>query len=295
MIPIEQDCVNSFILQETIDTENTRNQQSIVNSVNVLRNASNNTYSSSTTGRNSHSNQFKSSTFPALENFVRNKLATRKGINGSIRSWSVELDHRTKNDMRSFSCGEYDELSHSIITYQIKDNRWCECIQRCHKSNNIMWHVSIGDLTYWQSCHDPDCRLSSFRGERRDLPANVKAEISTYLNEKFEDLDDSFEKALLDISFSQSPRQPSRPRQSNVRRNSGDGSTEECFEKDFDVDESFEREMLKLDLSDTNQTKAANETNIEGGIEKENDAKIPVTSEFEIDEEFEQALMNLKI
>ena len=159
-----------------------------------------------------------------------------------------------------------------------------------------MWHISIGDLTYWQSCHDPDCRQSSFRGERRDLPANVKVEISTYLNEKFEDLDDSFEKALLDISLSQSPRQPSRPSQSNVRRNSGYRNAEDdSFEKDFDVDESFEREMLNLDLSDTNQTRAPDVTNIEGGIEKENDAKIPVKSDFEIDEEFEKALMNLKI
>jgi hypothetical protein len=72
------------------------------------------------------------SPFSELDKFVGTNLATRNGLNGSIRSWSQEIDCEMK----------------SIITYQIKDNRWCENIQRPHKSNNIMWHVSISE--YWQ-------------------------------------------------------------------------------------------------------------------------------------------------
>jgi DNA-directed primase/polymerase protein len=74
------------------------------------------------------------SPFFELDKFVTTHLATRYGLNGSIRSWSQEGDGSMN----------------SIVTYQIRDNRWCENIQRPHKSNNVMWHVSISDMEYWQ-------------------------------------------------------------------------------------------------------------------------------------------------
>jgi hypothetical protein len=70
------------------------------------------------------------------------------------------------------------------IIYQMKNNRWCENIQRCHKSNNIMWNVSLVNMTYWQTCHDPDCRMLGFRGEVKALPSNIVSDVKKILMEE---------------------------------------------------------------------------------------------------------------
>jgi hypothetical protein len=152
--------------------------------------------------------------FPELDMFVNDILATRENIKGSIRSWSIRNG---------------ETLSFSIITYHIKDNRWCENIQRSHKSNNIMWNVSIADLTYWQSCFDPDCRLVSFRGKERDLPLGIKEHITEILIAQDVQLSESFERALLDLSVAE-----------------GYNRQKDSFNE---IDESFDRALLALDLS----------------------------------------------
>lgn len=88
-----------------------------------------------------YQNNVGASPFPLIDEFIHKTVAIRKGIPGSIRAWSLH-------------CRSNDYSSREII-YQIKDNRWCENINREHKSNNIMWHVSLANFTYWQSCWDP--------------------------------------------------------------------------------------------------------------------------------------------
>ena len=82
------------------------------------------------------------SPFPSLDRFITNVLGIKGGVQGHIRA--CEIGDEIPNE----SC-----LSSCIITYQMKGNRWCENINRFHKSNNIMWIVSIRRMQYWQGCY----------------------------------------------------------------------------------------------------------------------------------------------
>eukprot|EP00979_Chaetoceros_neogracilis_P015228 scaffold5530_cov283-Chaetoceros_neogracile.AAC.20 len=200
----------------------------------------------------SYANSIVQSPFPVLDNFVKRKLANWKGHNGSIRSWSI-------NDQVT--------ISSATITYQIKNNRWCENIQRCHKSNNVMWHVSIAECQYWQSCFDPDCRMSSYGMERSDLPIDVKKAINEDLIALEVQVSDSFEKALLDLTIDE-----------GFEINSKDPYVLD--------DESFEKALLDLNSSDTEVTGDGNDIN-----GKENN----LHSSFAVDADFEKALMGLNL
>ena len=96
----------------------------------------------------------------SLDNFILQQ-STRGGNQGKIRAWSMEGAH--------------------FITYQMSDNRWCENINRAHKSNNIIWNVDLKCYTFWQSCHDPECRAMKSRGIIQHLPSEVAADVSDYL------------------------------------------------------------------------------------------------------------------
>lgn len=194
------------------------------------------------------------SPFPELDRFVKNVLATRKNINGSIRSWSIQNNNK-------------DHLSHGIITYQIKDNRWCDIIQRSHKSNNIMWHVSIADCKYWQSCFDPDCRRHmSFGGKQQyDLPVDVKEHITEILISQEVQVSDSFEKALLALNIAEDNHDDNK----NNEKDISDSLYDEC-------DESFERALLNLNLS-------------------ENNSPPNKKQDEECDQSFERSLLNLNL
>ena len=110
----------------------------------------------------SSSRRFKTddSPIPELDRFIL-QISARGGVQGKIRSVSMESTH--------------------FMSYQMADNRWCECINRSHKSNNIIWNVDLKYKTYWQTCHDPECRALDFRGNKRQLPDEVAASIDDYL------------------------------------------------------------------------------------------------------------------
>ena len=270
IIPIEEDRIDKRILGEIKEDAN-RNQ--------IIKILAGSSTSSKPRANRMLKTGATSSPFPALDNFVRKKLANRKGINGSVRTWSMENDN----------------LSSSLITYQIKDNRWCENIQRSHKSNNVMWHISISDLKYWQTCHDPDCRLSSFRGEWKDLPPDVCGEISSILSDKEDEVNESFERALLELNLSDSPTCINENTRSKKQGKQLESSNEkniqnnDSLDADFDVDDSFEMALLKFDIP--NGT-SKNVTNKNGHAIKKTQA---VPDDFDVDEDFEKALMNLKI
>ena len=62
-----------------------------------------------------------------------------------------------------------------------------------------MWNVSLVDMTYWQTCHDPECRMLRFRGEANMLPNDVQDEIRQVAADKIFEIDDEFEDALASL------------------------------------------------------------------------------------------------
>jgi len=125
------------------------------------------------------------SPFPSIDTFVQGTLGQRHGISGSIRAWTIEPTQLNKQN-----------VSTSFVVYHMKDNKWCENINRSHKSNNIMWNVSISDGTYWQTCHDPDCRMVSFRGSTNKLPVEICSGLNSIIQEYEANVDESNETAM---------------------------------------------------------------------------------------------------
>jgi hypothetical protein len=162
-----------------------------------------------------------SSPFPILDKFVTNVLANRQGVQGSFRSCYLEGN----------------DLSNSYITYNMAGNRWCENVKRCHKSNNIIWNVSVKEMQYWQSCHDPECQLMRFQGRVNELPNDVRDGINDILLNKAVQVDEQFENALMTLNFS-SKKEKKRCAQKSMKT-----------EDDFDLDEDFLSALMKLDLS----------------------------------------------
>ena len=157
------------------------------------------------------------SPFPCLDAFVRSTLATREGIQGTIRGWSVDY-----NSMGWSQC----------ITYQMSRNRWCECIKRCHTSNNIMWTINLSAMEAIQSCHDPDCRQLGFRGSPVLLPEEVTLMVEDLLLEE--------QLAKMDLN------ELSKSAPNNHL------SIEKQIDEFYDEfhDEEFEQALLAFDLSD---------------------------------------------
>ena len=59
-----------------------------------------------------------------------------------------------------------------------------------------MWNVAIVEGMYWQTCLDPECK---FRGDVKDLPSSVTKSLSERLLDQAISVDKDFEKALLDL------------------------------------------------------------------------------------------------
>lgn len=152
------------------------------------------------------------SPYPMVDDFVYNYLANRGDTQGDLRAWSIDSDSATGKPI--------------MLSYQISRNRWCECVGRAHKSNNITWHVDIRMLFCFQTCYDPDCRSLNFRGRPVPLPPPVRDALQDALFEEelarldlvnpnesappvqpqtYDDIsgdsDDSFEKALAALNL----------------------------------------------------------------------------------------------
>lgn len=204
------------------DNGKTRMQQSNVPSC---------TSSASTT----YKNNMGPSPFPPLEAFIRNHLAGRKGFPGEIRAWTVTVGENESSSSPSLSVLH----EHDTIIYQMKNNRWCENIQRCHKSNNIMWNVSLDndDMTYWQSCHDPDCRLVRFRGDVQVLPKDVQDSVRNILLDRSIEVDDEFEAALASLEMPVTvPLPVTKPVGNDPSSTEGDGDVESMPRQEIGVD-----------------------------------------------------------
>ena len=103
------------------------------------------------------------SPFPKLDEFIVNTLGKRKGLDGTIGTFSLGIEQPLPR----------------TISYNMLGNRWCENVGRAHKSNNIIWNVHLVYRVCWQCCHDPDCR--GFRGKEIGITStDVNTEIDEY-------------------------------------------------------------------------------------------------------------------
>ncbi|CAH9140909.1 unnamed protein product [Cuscuta epithymum] len=96
------------------------------------------------------------SPFTALDSFIV-FIASIGSVPGKIRSW-------------------YWFSEYGLMVYSMSKNRYCERIQREHKSNHVMYVVDLRRGVYYQKCYDPDCR--GYRSPLRPVPGNVMAHCS---------------------------------------------------------------------------------------------------------------------
>jgi hypothetical protein len=123
------------------------------------------------------------SPYPTLDEYVVNILCRRgcqegSAVSGSIRAWSLER----RGGVGGLTVGTEPTSSRPhVITYFLTGNRWCERIQRAHKSNGVYWMIDLRQFTCTQGCFDPDCR--SFRGTPIALPDAVRDALTEALFE----------------------------------------------------------------------------------------------------------------
>lgn len=92
------------------------------------------------------------SPFPCLDDYIKNVLGRRGGIEGDIRSWSISYLNEKDDADEDIHVKDKPCLSRAAtITYQISKNRWCERIGRHHKSNGIMWTVDLRKMYCFQT------------------------------------------------------------------------------------------------------------------------------------------------
>eukprot|EP00117_Sycon_ciliatum_P005460 scpid36228/ scgid5919/ Coiled-coil domain-containing protein 111 len=113
---------------------------------------------------------YSSSPFPDVDRFVLSMLPKRSGdgVAGVVRKWFYFAEGKT-------------------LSYDIGGNRWCQNVRRHHKSNHIMIVVDLALGTYYQKCHDPDCRRSGYRSPEQLLPDALQKPPSSQQEEKAED------------------------------------------------------------------------------------------------------------
>jgi len=80
------------------------------------------------------------SPFPEVDHFMEQVIKKWPGQTvGYIRSWVYFPESQS-------------------ISYNVAANRFCQMIGREHKGNHIMLVADLTNRTYYQKCHDLDCR-----------------------------------------------------------------------------------------------------------------------------------------
>lgn len=93
------------------------------------------------------------SPFKDVDDFVLTVIC-KDGIQGHIRRWNYFA-------------------SEQLLVYDIGKFRWCQNVNRFHKSNNIMIVVDLKEEVWYQRCHDPDCRKQNYRSSSYSLPKEI--------------------------------------------------------------------------------------------------------------------------
>ncbi|ESP03872.1 hypothetical protein LOTGIDRAFT_230191 [Lottia gigantea] len=116
----------------------------------------------------------RSSPYPEIDRYIKT-LINGGDHHGYVRHWTY------------FTNGE-------LLIYDIAKYRYCENINRQHRSNNIMYVVDIRRGVYYQKCHDPDCKKQDFKSQEHEIP---KEYLPTYLLEQDDFMSNSDDDDLL--------------------------------------------------------------------------------------------------
>jgi hypothetical protein len=101
----------------------------------------------------SASDGYSQSPFPNVDRYVVNEW-TKGGIVPIIRKWTYFPQDK-------------------ILVYDVLKSKWCENVQRHHKSNNVYIVVNLQMGLYYQKCYDPDCRRIGFKSKEYPIPDDV--------------------------------------------------------------------------------------------------------------------------
>ncbi|KAI3353145.1 hypothetical protein L3Q82_019701, partial [Scortum barcoo] len=164
-----------------------------------------------------------SSPHQEVDNFVLS-VVKKDGVHGSIRRWNYFA-------------------AEQLLVYDIAKYRWCENVERFHKSNNIMIVVDLKEETWYQKCHDPECR--NFRSSNHPLPQEICV---SYIMT----LDDEDQAYLMDDDGNIEPSQaPNQAPQSTVCPEEESADVWGDEQDDHDYLESLDQyEQDSEDLSD---------------------------------------------
>ena len=103
---------------------------------------------------------------PRTAAFVCEDFNRWSGLSGAnVRSWTAFPEY-------------------GVLVLNLFGNRFCENVERAHKSNNVMFIVDFRESAYYQRCHDPDCRGA--RGPWHELGEDVLDESHNLLKMLYE-------------------------------------------------------------------------------------------------------------
>jgi hypothetical protein len=85
------------------------------------------------------------SPFPLLDQYLTSTIARKGGIDGILSEWFISW--KANGDFPIYK-----------IRYQVNKNRFCENVQRMHKSNGIFYEINLMTKEFFQCCWDPDCK-----------------------------------------------------------------------------------------------------------------------------------------
>ena len=140
-----------------------------------------------------------STPFPSLDKYVMEVLATRGGVQGIIRAWSMEytpLRQDPNHPQATCNSGSNNNKIPISITYQLSRNRYCEWIGRQHKSNHVYWIIDVSTWKCIQGCFDPECH-----GRGQPIPITPLDRLQSIQKEFQQWQDDQFELALLSLQI----------------------------------------------------------------------------------------------
>ena len=91
-----------------------------------------------------------STPFPMLERFVEQHVCAQGGAHGTVRACRVNA-------------------AGTVATFSVSGNRFCECVGRQHRHNNVLVVCEVYNGVWYRRCLDPDCR--AYCAPRHPIPA----------------------------------------------------------------------------------------------------------------------------
>jgi len=109
-----------------------------------------------------HTSVLRGKTF---QGYRTGSFSNSKGVGGNSIGPCPRTASFVCEDFNGWSCCEGAAIrswtafpEYGVLVLNLFGNRFCENVERAHKSNNVMFVVDFREEAYYQRCHDPDCR-----------------------------------------------------------------------------------------------------------------------------------------